>query len=59
MGGEHILTTRVDFRVHENDGSFTLAETKEFETADYKIEKKLIESVWLKDHLDYSYVVVN
>jgi hypothetical protein len=31
------LTTRVDFRVHENDGSFTLVETKGFETPDYKI----------------------
>jgi hypothetical protein len=58
INGDHILTTRVDFRVHENDGSFTLVETKGFETADYLIKKKLIESVWLKEHLDYSYLVV-
>jgi hypothetical protein len=58
IGGEHILTTRVDFRVHENDGSFTLVETKGFETADYRIKKRLIEAVWLKEHLDYSYIVV-
>src|SRR6266446_5172283 len=48
VNGEHILTTRVDFRIHENDGSFTLAETKGFETRDYKITKKSIEAVWLK-----------
>jgi hypothetical protein len=58
VAGEHILTTRVDSRVHENDGSFTLVETKGFETPDYKIKKKPIESVWLKERLDYSYVVV-
>jgi hypothetical protein len=58
IGGEHILTTRVDFRVHENDGSYTLVETKGFETPDYKIKKKLIEAVWLKNHLKYTYIVV-
>ncbi len=58
VNGEHILTTRVDFRIHENDGSFTLAETKGFETRDYKITKKSIEAVWLKEHPEYSYLLV-
>jgi hypothetical protein len=58
VNGEHMLTTRVDFRIHENDGSYTLAETKGFETRDFKIIKKLIEATWLKEHLDYSYVLV-
>jgi hypothetical protein len=58
IGGEHILTTRVDFRVHENDGSYTLVETKGFETPDYKIKKKLIEVVWLKNRQEYTYVGV-
>ena len=58
INGEHILTTKVDCRVHENDGSFTLEEVKGFETADYKIKKKLIAGVFLKGHPDYSYVVV-
>jgi hypothetical protein len=52
------ITTRVDFRIHENYGSYTLAETKGFETADYKIKKRLIETMWLPEHLEYSYVVV-
>jgi hypothetical protein len=58
VNGEHIRTTRVDFRIHENDGSYTLAETKGFETRDYKITKKLIEATWLKDHADYQYILV-
>lgn len=55
--GEKILRTRVDFRVHENDGSFTLIEAKGFETRDYKLTKRLIETLWLPEHLDYTYVV--
>jgi hypothetical protein len=58
VNDEHILTTRVDFRIHENDGSFTLAERKGYETRNYKITKKLIEAVWLKDHPEYTYLVV-
>jgi hypothetical protein len=58
VNGYHILTTKVDFLVHENDGSKTLVETKGFETPDYKLKKKLIEAVWLHDHKEYSYIVV-
>jgi hypothetical protein len=56
--GEKILTTKVDFRVEENDGSFTLVETKGFETADYRIKKKLIEVLWLPEHPDHTYLLV-
>lgn len=58
INGEHILTTRVDFRIHHNDGSYELAETKGFETPDYKIKKRLIEVVWLPEHPDHTYILV-
>ena len=53
-----VLTTRVDFRILHNDGSYELAETKGFETPDYKIKKRLIEVVWLPEHPDHSYLLV-
>jgi hypothetical protein len=55
---EFILRHKVDFRVHENDGSFTLQEMKGFEQRDYRILKKLIEVLWLPEHLDYKYLLV-
>jgi hypothetical protein len=58
ISGEHILTTKVDFQAHENDGSFTLEEMKGFETADYKIKKRLIEIVFLEENPDHSCLVV-
>lgn len=54
--GEHILTTRVDFRVHENDGS--PRRNQRIRNAGLQDQEKLIEAVWLKNHLEYSYVVV-
>lgn len=49
---------KVDFRVHELDGKFTLIETKGMATADYMIRKRLLEKLWLPTHPDYTYKVV-
>jgi Protein of unknown function (DUF1064) len=55
--GELIRRTKVDFRIEHNDGSFELLECKGFETRDYRIIKRLIETLWLPEHLDYVYTV--
>lgn len=55
--GELILRHKVDFRVELNDGSFELLECKGFETRDWKIIKRLIETLWLPGHLDHVYTV--
>lgn len=49
---------KVDFRVHELDGSFTLLEAKGFETQDYKDRRKWLEKLWLPENLDHVYHVV-
>lgn len=49
---------KVDFRVHENDGSFTLIETKGVMTADYMLRRRMLEKLWLPMHPDYTYRVV-
>lgn len=48
---------RVDFRIHENDGSFTLYEVKGVETQDYKWRRSLLEKFWLPLHKDHTYKV--
>lgn len=58
IDGVHVLTTKVDFLIHHNDGSKELVETKGVETADYRIRKKLIELVWLKGRPEWRYTVV-
>lgn len=52
------LTHRVDFRVHNLDGSFTLLEAKGVETADYKMRKRWLHSFWLPFNTNYDYHVV-
>ncbi len=49
---------RVDFRVHENDGTFTLLEAKGVETADWKRRRDWLLALWLPEHLDHKYQVV-
>lgn len=49
---------KVDFRVEELDGSFTLIETKGRETADYMLRKRMLEKLWLPEHPDHIYKVV-
>ena len=55
--GAFLRRHKVDFRVHENDGSFTLVETKGFETRDWKMIRDEIEILRLPEHLDYRYEV--
>lgn len=52
------VSHKVDFRVHENDGSYTLTEAKGVETPDYKWRRRFLEELWLPDHKDYTYEVV-
>lgn len=49
---------KIDFRVHEMDGSFTLLEAKGFETPDYKERRRWLEAFWLPFHLDHVYQVI-
>lgn len=51
-------THKIDFRVHENDGSFTLIEAKGFETEDYRERRAWLEAFWLPLHLDHKYEVL-
>jgi len=49
---------RVDFRVHELDGTFTLVEAKGIETPDYQERRRWLENLWLPVNLDYKYEVI-
>lgn len=49
---------KVDFRIHHNDGSYELLEAKGVETPDYKWRRRLLEKLWLPEHLDHTYTVV-
>lgn len=51
-------THKIDFRVHELDGSYTLLEAKGFETQDWRDRKEWLECFWLPDHPDHVYQVV-
>lgn len=53
-----LVRHKVDFRVHNNDGSFTLVEAKGIETDDYKWRRKFLENIWLPEHPDHDYQVV-
>lgn len=52
------VSHKVDFRVHNLDGTFTLLEAKGFVTADYKMRAKWLEYFWLPANPDYDYEVV-
>lgn len=58
--GERVFkkTHKIDFRIHEHDGSFTLLEAKGVETADYRDRRKWLTKLWLPEHLDHVYEVV-
>lgn len=53
-----LVRHKVDFRVHENDGTFTLVEAKGVETTDYIWRRKFLENIWLPDNPDYTYEVI-
>lgn len=48
---------KVDFRIHENDGTYTLLEAKGFETADYRKRRNYLLYLWLPEHPDHRYEV--
>lgn len=54
----HEVSHKVDFRILHNDGSYELLEAKGVETSDYKFRRKLLEKLWLPEHLDHTYSVV-
>lgn len=56
--GELIRRHKVDFQARLKDGSYQLIEAKGFETGEYRLLKKLIETLWLPEHPDYEYVVL-
>jgi hypothetical protein len=58
INGFHICNYFVDFRIFENDGSFTLIEIKGMETMIWRLKRKLLEAVWLPEHPDYIYQVI-
>lgn len=60
--GHQLFRTRVDFRVHNLDGSFTLQEIKSWITArrpDYRLKRKCLELLWLPKNLDHTYEEIN
>lgn len=48
---------KVDFRIHNLDGSFVLYEAKGAEGVDYKWKRDLLVNVWLPEHPEYTYEV--
>lgn len=53
-----LVRHKVDFRVHETDGSYTLLEAKGVETTDYIWRRKFLEKIWLPMHPDHKYEVI-
>jgi len=49
---------KVDFRIHHNDGTYELLESKGIETVDYKWRRKVLEKVWLPNNKDHIYTVI-
>lgn len=54
----HTVKHKVDFRLHLHDGSYELLEAKGLELSDYKQRRRLLEMIWLPEHLDHTYTVV-
>lgn len=58
VNGFHICNYFVDFLIHHNNGDKELVEVKGFETDVWRMKRRLLEAVWLKENPDYSYTVV-
>lgn len=50
-----LFTYVCDFRCEKPDGSFLLVEAKGALTQIYRTKKKILDLVWLPDHLDYEF----
>lgn len=48
---------KIDFRVHQLDGTYKLLEAKGLEGDDYKWKRDILLNVWLPEHPDYEYEV--
>jgi len=53
-----LFTYVCDFRCQKADGSYLLIEAKGKETEVYRVKKRILDLVWLPDHLDYEYEVI-
>lgn len=49
---------KVDFRIENLDGTFTLEEVKGMETEDFRVKRDICTKVWLPDHLDHNLVIL-
>lgn len=48
-------THKVDFRLHNNDGTYTLLEAKGYETAAHRDIQKWVKKLWLPVNPKYDY----
>lgn len=53
-----LFTYVCDFRCTKPDGSYLLVEAKGKETEVYRVKKRILDLVWLPDHLDYEYEII-
>lgn len=56
--GRLICTYYCDFRLIYPDQTYELLEAKGMETEVYRLKRKLLEIIWLPEHLDHTYRVV-
>lgn len=50
-----IFTYVCDFRCEKPDGTFLLVEAKGMVTSVYRTKRKILDLVWLPDHLDHEF----
>lgn len=53
-----LFTYICDFRCERPDGTYLLVEAKGKEMDTFKVKKRILDLVWLPDHLDYEYEIV-
>lgn len=58
INGQKIFRMKVDFLIHLNDGSKELREIKGYETDIFRLKKKLIDAVFLKENPEYTYLLI-
>lgn len=58
VNGQKICTHVLDFLVTYADGRKELVEVKGYETAVWKLKRKLLEATWLREHEDVIYKIV-
>lgn len=58
VNGQQICTHVLDFLVTYADGRKELVEVKGYETAVWKLKRKLLEATWLREHKDVEYKIV-